>query len=214
MGKIKFFALITGMLFALLPCKSQVFDTIPLPPAEKTGGMPLMEAIKNRQSQRSFSSMDLSMQQMSNLLWAAYGVNRPNGYRTVPSAKSYYEFDIYLVKADGWYRYVPEGHFLIKTGDEDLRKFTGSQDYVQTAPVNLIYVADFERMTKDDEQNRIFWSACNVGFISQNVYLYCASEGLATVVRGQRDTEELRNALKLRPAQHVVLAQTIGHPEE
>jgi len=212
--KLKFFILITGMLFAILPCRSQVSDTILLPPVEKTGGMPLMEALQNRQSQRSFSSMDISMQQMSNLLWAAYGINRPNGYRTVPSAKSYHEFDIYIIKSDGWYRYVPEGHFLIKQGEDDFREYAGSQDFVQTAPVNLIYVADFERMTKDDESNRIFYSACDVGFISQNVYLYCASEGLATVVRGERDNDRARAAFKLRPGQHIVLAQTIGFPEE
>ena len=173
-----------------------------------------MEALQKRQSQRSYSNKDLSEQHHSNLLWAAYGMNRPKGYRTVPSAKSYHEFDIYIIKADGWYRYEPAGHFLIKMGDEDLRTIAGSQDFVQTAPVNLIYVADFERMTRDDDQNRIFYSACDVGFISQNVYLYCASEGLATVVRGQRDTDELREALKLRPAQHVILAQTLGYPEE
>ncbi|MDD2382450.1 MAG: nitroreductase family protein, partial [Mariniphaga sp.] len=102
----------------------------------------------------------------------------------------------------------------VKKGDEDLRKYAGSQEFVHTAPVNLMYVADFDRMKNEDEQNMIFYSACDVGFISQNVYLYCASEGLATVVRGQRDTDELRTSLRLRPAQHVILAQTIGYPGE
>lgn len=202
------------ILLAASPGLGQNLDTIPLSPVTPTGGMPLMEALQNRQSQRSYSQKDLAEMHLSNLLWAAYGVNRSNGYRTVPSAKSYHEFDIYILKQDGWYCYVPDGHALVKKGDEDLRKYAGSQEFVHTAPVNLMYVADFDRMKNEDEQNMIFYSACDVGFISQNVYLYCASEGLATVVRGQRDTDELRTSLRLRPAQHVILAQTIGYPGE
>lgn len=193
---------------------AQMPDTIKLPPAQKTGGMPLMEALQNRQSQRSFSSRELSQQQISNLLWAAYGVNRPNGWRTAPSARTYHEFDIYVIKSDGWYVYDALQHAILKMGEEDLREYAGTQDFVKTAPVNLVFVADFDRMTDADDAFRKFYSATDVGYISQNVYLYCASEGLATIVRGQIDKPRAKEALKLRPAQQVILAQTVGYPGE
>ncbi|MBA7571101.1 hypothetical protein ES708_12858 [subsurface metagenome] len=186
---------------------AQVIETINLPPVQKTGGMSLMEALQNRQSQRSFSSRDLSQQQISNLLWAAYGINRPNGFRTVPSARTYNEFDIYIIKPEGWFVYNPEQHAMLKMGNEDLREYAGTQDFVKTAPLNLVFVADFNEFRK-------FYSATDVGYISQNVYLYCASEGLATIVRGQIDKAKAKEVLKLRPDQHVILAQTVGYPGE
>lgn len=193
---------------------AQVIETINLPPAQKTGGMSLMEALQNRQSQRSFSSRELSQQQISNLLWAAYGINRPNGFRTVPSARTYNEFDIYIIKPEGWFVYNPEQHAMLKMGNEDLREYAGTQDFVKTAPLNLVFVADFNRMTNADDEFRKFYSATDVGYISQNVYLYCASVGLATIVRGQIDKAKAKEVLKLRPDQHVILAQTVGYPGE
>lgn len=193
---------------------AQVFETVKLPAAQKTGGMSLMEAMQNRQSHRSFSSKELSQQQMSNLLWAANGINRPNGLRTVPSARSYNEFDIYIIKHEGWFVYDPVQHAMLKMGSEDLRVNAGTQDFVKTAPVNLVFVADFDRMTNADDEFRKFYSATDVGYISQNVYLYCASEGLATIVRGQIDKVKAKEVLKLRPNQHVILAQTVGYPGE
>ncbi|MCK7519965.1 MAG: SagB/ThcOx family dehydrogenase [Ignavibacteriales bacterium] len=151
---------------------------------------------------------------MSDLLWAAYGVNRLNGFRTVPSARTFNEFDIYIIKAEGWYVYEPIEHVLIKMGNEDLRLSAGTQDFVKTAPVNLVFVADFDRMAGVDDEFRKFYSACDVGYISQNVYLYCASQGLATIVRGQIDKNKSKEVLKLRPNQHVILAQTVGFPGE
>ena len=114
--------------------------------------------------------------------------------------------------ADGWYIYERDDHDLIKLGNEDLREHAGSQDFVPTAPLNLIYVADHDRMTAYSRENREFYSATDVGFISQNVYLYCASEGMATVVRGLVDRDKLREVLKLKSSQHVLLGQTVGYP--
>lgn len=192
---------------------AQVMDTMHLPPAQKTGGMPLMEALQNRQSQRAYSSKELTHQQLSNMLWAAYGINRPNGYRTVPSARGLNEFDIYIITSQGWYVYDPDQHAMLQLGNEDLRDYAGTQDFVKTAPVNLIFVADFDRMTNMDDELRRFYSATDVGYISQNVYLYCASEGLATIVRGRIDKEKAKQVLKLHPNQHVILSQTVGFPE-
>lgn len=204
---------LTIVLFSVLTlCYAQVIETIVLPPANKTGGMPLMEALQNRQSQRSFSSKELTQQQLSDLLWAAYGINRPNGYRTVPSARTWNEFDIYIIKANGWYVYEPQQHALLKMGNDDFRVASAVQEFAHTAPINLVFVADFDRMTNADDETRKFYSATDVGYISQNVYLYCASEGLATIVRGQIDKQKMKELLKLRPNQHIILAQTVGYP--
>ncbi|MEX0980737.1 MAG: SagB/ThcOx family dehydrogenase [Bacteroidales bacterium] len=212
--KKKSITLLLGFLLFLgiEPANAQVIETIQLPAVQKTGGMSLMEAMQNRQSQRSYSNKDLTDQQLSNLLWAAYGINRPNGYRTVPSARTYHEFDIYIIKPEGWYLYNAEDHAMLKMGNEDLREYAGKQDFVKDAPVNLVFVADFERMTNADDAFRKFYSATDVGYISQNVYLYCASEGLATIVRGQIDKTKAKEVLKLQPDQHVILAQTVGYP--
>ncbi|NQU85421.1 MAG: SagB/ThcOx family dehydrogenase [Mariniphaga sp.] len=214
--KSRVIILIIGIFFGwgISSGLAQVIETINLPPVQKTGGMSLMEALQNRKSQRSYSSMELSQQQISNLLWAAYGINRPNGFRTVPSARTYNEFDIYIIKSEGWFVYDPELHAMLKMGNEDLREYAGTQDFVKTAPLNLVFVADFNRMTNADDEFRKFYSATDVGYISQNVYLYCASEGLATIVRGQIDKAKAKEVLKLRPDQHVILAQTVGYPGE
>jgi len=207
---------ITIVLIAVLvagiaiPLQSQ--ETIKLDEPERTGGMPLFEALDKRQSMRSFSSRELSGRDLSNLLWAAFGMNRDDGRRTAPSARNWQQFDIYLIMADGWYLYEPREHVLVKKGDEDFSKYAGSQDFVATAPLNLIFVSDHDRMTGASAENKEFHSATDVGFISQNVYLYCASEGLATVVRGLLDRDRLKELMNLRPSQHVILGQTVGYP--
>ena len=208
--------LILGIAFLCtsFSINAQVIKNIQLPPVQKSGGMSLMEALQNRKSQRSYSEKELTDQQISSLLWAAYGINRSNGFRTVPSARTFHEFDIYIIKPEGWYLYDAEKHSLLKMGEEDLREYAGSQDFVKDAPVNLIFVADFDRMTNVDDAFRIFYSATDVGYISQNVYLYCASEGLATIVRGQIDKTKAKEVLRLGENQHVILAQTVGYPGE
>jgi SagB-type dehydrogenase family enzyme len=212
--KLKFFIALLCIVFGFSEMNAQPLETIKLPAPQKTGGMSLMEALANRQSQRSYSSRELTQQQMSNLLWAAYGVNRPNGYRTAPSARAVHEYDIYIIKNDGWYVYDADQHAMLKMGNENLQEHAGSQDYVQTAPVNLVFVADFDRMEVYNEEMKVFYSATNVGFISQNIYLWCASEGLGTVVRGLIDKGKAKEVLKLRPNQQVILAQTVGYTGE
>jgi SagB-type dehydrogenase family enzyme len=191
---------------------AQVIETVTLPPAQKTGGMPLMEALQLRQSQRSFSSKELTSQQISNLLWAAYGINRPDGFRTVPAAKNWFEYDIYVLKSDGWFLYEVSKHTLLKMGNEDLRNIGGTQDFVKAAPLILVYVADFDRMTGATDDQKKFFSAVDLGYISQNVYLWCASEGLATIILGQVDKPKVNEVLKLKPAQQVILSQPVAYP--
>ena len=172
-----------------------------------------MRALKERRTQRAFSAQPLATQTVSNLLWAAFGVNRPaTGGRTAPSAHDQQEFTVYAASAEGLFAYDAQRHALSRVGSDDLRALTGTQPHVREAPLTLVYVAD-ERRMRDDETWRRFYAATDSGFIAQNVYLYCASEGLATVVFAAIDRERLAAAMRLAPTQRIVLAQSVGHPK-
>ena len=184
-----------------------------LPPPQTEGGKPLMQALKERHSTREFSSEALPPQLLSNLLWSAAGVNRPaTGQRTIPSARDWREIDVYVARADGMYRYDAKANALQPVVARDLRALTGVQDFVAMAPVNLVYVADFDRMEGAAAEQKEFYAAADAGFIAQNVYLFCASANLATVVRGSVNRDTLAKAMGLAPHQRIVLAQTVGYP--
>lgn len=186
---------------------------VPLPKPQTDGGKPLMQALQERRSGRLFRSEPLSPQLLGNLLWAAYGINRPgSGHRTAPSALNRQEIDLYVATAEGLFVYEAGSHALRRVHGEDIRGETGRQPFVREAPVNLILVADYGRMTNVPEEKKPVWSAVCAGAIVQNVYLFCASEGLATVVRGLFDEDALAKALRLGPEQKVVVAQTVGWP--
>ncbi|MFB3778376.1 MAG: SagB/ThcOx family dehydrogenase [Bryobacteraceae bacterium] len=191
---------------------AQEAQLIALPKPQTTGGMPLMQALNERKSTREFGAEKLPQQVLANLLWAAFGVNRPDGRRTAPSASNRQEIEIYAVMADGVFLYDAQAHALRQVAKEDLRAATGGQDWVARAPLNLVYVADYAKMGNQSEDNKRANSNVDTGYISQNVYLYCASEGLGTVARGGVNRDEIQKALKLRPEQRVVLAQTVGYP--
>lgn len=182
-------------------------------PTPISPSMTLDQALKRRRSTREFLPDTFSLQALSALLWAAFGVNREQqGGRTAPSAHNWKEIDVYAVLAEGAYRYEPRTHrlFLVKKGD--LRALTGVQDFVATALVNLVYVADFDCMAGVEESDRPFLAGADAGGISQNVYLHCAAAGLVTVVRASIDRRALAQALGLRTSQRVTLAQTVGYP--
>ncbi|NLW50653.1 MAG: SagB/ThcOx family dehydrogenase [Candidatus Brocadiaceae bacterium] len=185
-----------------------------LPSPQTTGGRPLMAVLKDRHSSRAFSSRPLPHQVLSDLLWAACGVNRPDGRRTAPTARNMQQIDVYVALPEGLYLFDPREHALRPVVAEDLRALTGTQAFAATAPLNLIFVADYARMGGGSDESKAFYAATDTGFSSQNVYLYCASEGLATVVRGMVNREALAAAMGLRPQQHIVLAQTVGYPAE
>ena len=188
---------------------------ITLPPPDRDGGMPIMKALARRHSARDFEPAPLSWQQLSELLWAADGINRPDvGEHTAPSAMNAQEIDIYVALAEGLYRYEPVAHALALLAHSDARRVTGLQEFVDAAPLDLVYVADHARMKLIPEGRRAEYAAVCVGAIAQNVYLYCASTGLGTVVRGLFDAAPLGEALGLRKHQHVVLTQTVGRPRD
>ena len=184
-----------------------------LPPPQTEGGKPLMQALKERHSTREFSPEALPPRVLSNLLWAAAGVNRPaSGQRTVPSARDWREIDVYVATAEGMYRYDAKANALQPVVARDLRALTGVQDFVAMAPVNLVYVADLDRMEGAAAEQKEFYAATDTGFIAQNVYLFCASANLATVVRGSVERDALAKAMGLAPHQRIMLAQTVGYP--
>jgi SagB-type dehydrogenase family enzyme len=200
-------------LFGMATAAARDSDVLKLPPPQTTGGKPLMQALKDRRSAREFAARPLPPQLLSNLLWAAAGVNRPeSGKRTAPSARDWREIDIYVATADGAYVYDPNAHALRRVLERDVRALTGRQDFVATAALNLVYVADRRRMQGANVEDQERYAAADTGFIAQNVYLFCASAGLHSVVRGLVDREALAAVLKLAPHQQIVLAQTVGYP--
>jgi len=187
---------------------------IPLPAPQTEGGKPLMQALKQRQTIRELKPEKLPAQLLANLLWAGCGINRPgSGQRTAPSAMNSQEVDLYVALPEGLYLYDVKPHQLLPVLDRDLRAKTSRQPFATNAPVVLIFVADLPRLTKAKPERREFYGAVDTGFISQNIYLYCASEGLATVVY-DLDRAPLATAMNLRPEQKIILAQAVGYPRD
>lgn len=187
--------------------------TIKLVAPDKTGGMPIMEVFSKRSSSRSFTDKALSDRILSNLLWAAYGINRSeSGKRTAPSALNRQEIDVYVVLKDGAYIYNAKDHKLELIIDKDISNMTGKQGFVSDAAVNLVYVADMDKSAGDNAEEKMMYAGAAAGFIGQNVYLFCASEKLNTVIRAYIDRDILGKALNLKPNQKIILAQTVGYP--
>ncbi len=216
----------TFPIFVALLCfasASLAADSAPvkLPPPDTKGGKPLMQCLKDRKTDRSFSARKLPVEILSNLLWAAGGINRPDsGKRTAPSARNRQEIDVYVAMEEGLYRYNAQSHALVPLLKSDLRRNTAhllqpSRGEIARAPLQLIYVADFSKMgMMSGKEEKEFYSAANTGFMAQNVYLYCASEGLATGVRAFVDKDALAKDMRLRDSQKIVLVQAVGYPHE
>jgi SagB-type dehydrogenase family enzyme len=192
---------------------------VKLPPPDLQSGKSLMQSLRDRKTSRSFSPRKLPLAVLSNLLWAACGINRPEaGKRTAPSARNWQEIDVYVAMEEGLYLYNAQTHVLEPVLKKDLRKQTTtflqpSRIQIAGAPVQLIYVADYAKMGFGaDEEDRIIYSSADTGFIAQNVYLYCASAGLATGVRGLVDRDALSKEMQLRDRQKIVLVQAVGYP--
>jgi nitroreductase len=195
------------------PARGDAHAQIDLPQPEKHGGLPLMEALARRQSLREFAPDALPLPVLSGLLWAAYGINRSNGGRTAPSALDAQEVDIYVALPGGAYRYDAAGNRLILAAGADLRRVSGYQDFVDKAPLDLIFIADHARLARIPVQQRTAYAYAAAGAIAQNVYLFAASNGLATVIRAWIDRSAIADALGLTHDQEVLLSQTVGYPK-
>jgi nitroreductase len=195
------------------PAKGSATPTIALPAPDKAGGLPLMQAIARRRSCREFATTELPLPVLSSLLWAANGINREDGGRTAPSAMHVQEIDIYVALPAGAYLYDAKAHALELVAGTDVRRVTGYQDFVDAAPLDLVYVADHGRMTLIPVASRESFASVAAGAIAQNVYLFAASSGLATVLRAWIDRDAIAGALGLAHDHQVLLSQTVGFPE-
>jgi len=195
------------------PAGADALKPVQLPTPRTDGGKPLMQALKLRATSRAFAPDPLPPQTVADLLWAAWGINRPGeGKRTAPSARNWQEIDLLLVDARGAWRYDAAANSLEPLVSGDLRHLTGGQDFVKDAPLTLVFVADPARMKGSEAASREAYAYADAAFISQNVYLYCASEGLATGVRAMVDRPALAKALGLGADRIVVFAQSVGYP--
>ena len=187
---------------------------IDLPAPWKDGGKPLAQAVWARRSIREFADKPVPLDVLSNLLWTACGVNRPaTGDRTMPSWRHAMDAEIFVAAADGAWSYDAKAHRLTQVLADDIRAETGVQDFVGAAPIDLVYVSDGARLQGAAGDEKRLWAFTDVGFIGQNVYLFCASEGLATVFRASLNRDRLAQMLQLPPTKFVTCAQTVGYPK-
>lgn len=197
--------LVIFLLFSWLTLPLDAQD-IQLSAPDKKGGKPLMQALSERKSAREFQEKELPDEVLSNLLWTANGFNREDK-RTAPTANNRQELELYLVMKSGIYFYNAREHRLALVKKGDYRKSAGTQTYVANAPVNILFVSDSGKASGKN------YAYTDCGFVSQNIYLFCASEGLATVVRGSYDKKVLEELLQLPANQEVLLTQTVGYPK-
>ena len=196
------------IMATMLTLSMNAQDIIPLLPPQITGGMPLMEALANRKTNRDFTQDELTPQQLSDLLWAAAGVNRPDGRRTAPTARNAQQIEIYILNKEGAYLYLPKEHALQLIEKGDHRTSGASQERFQECPLMLIFVANYDKMEGFSEESKVLFGGTDTGNISQNVYLYCAQENLATCALGSIHRDKLKELLKYNGT--AVLGQSVG----
>ena len=195
------------------PARGPSLGLMWLPTPRLSGGLPLMQALARRESRREFSTEPLDEELLSDLLWAACGINRAElGGRTAPSAMNAQEVLVHVALPSGLFVYDPKAHALERLADADVRPVTGYQDFVDEAALDLIYVADHARMSLVPAAQREAYAFAAAGAMAQNVYLFCASAGLATVVRGWFDARALGQAMVLAEDHQLLLTQTVGFP--
>ncbi len=195
-----------------LPVLGDASPEIALPAPSRAASMSLTTALAARRSERGFAGTPLPLQALSDLLWAANGINRPGGGRTAPSAHDEREVAIYVALPQGAYRFDPVDHLLRLVAVGDVRRVTGYQDFVDHAPLDLVFVHDAQPQSAIEAAQRTPFAFAAAGAIAQNVYLSCAAQGLACALRGSMDRDAIARALGLTHNQHVLLAQTVGFP--
>ena len=167
-----------------------------------------MEALANRKTNRDYTQDELTPQQLSNLLWAANGVNRPDGRRTAPTARNAQQIEIYVLNKDGAFLYLPKEHALQLVAKGDHRTKGASQERFQDCPLMIILVANYDKMEGFSDEAKEMYGGTDTGNISQNIYLYCASEGLATCALGSIHRDKLQELLKYNGK--AILGQSVG----
>lgn len=191
---------------------AQELKVIKLAAPDKTGGEPVMKVFNNRKSDREFAPGKIKDKDLSNLLWAANGVNRTDGKRTAPSAINAQDVDIYVVMEEGAYLYDAKAHALNPVAVGDFRAaVAGGQDFVKAAPISLVLVSDLTRLSKNPDEGTKLMGAVDVGVVSQNINLACAALGLATVPRASMDKAALQKALRLTDTHLILINNPVGY---
>lgn len=178
-------------------------------------GLPVMQAFKERHSERAYADKPLSLQDLSDLLWAATGVNRPDGHLTAPTALNKRDIDVYALTAEGAYRYDAQSHTLVPVeGSEGDHRalIRGFQTDFQLPPVTLIMVTTPSRFGVDDAKAAMIMGAADAGIVSENISLFCAGNGLVTVPRASMNQAELRELLRLPDNAYFILNNPVGYP--
>jgi SagB-type dehydrogenase family enzyme len=206
---------LTLALMTLSNVYSQELQAIKLNEPGKSRGSAVMKALSDRHSDREFDTKDISLQDLSDLLWAANGVNRNDGRRTAPSAMNRQEIDVYLIRKDGAYLYDAGSHTLKPVAKGDYRNaVAGGQDFVTSAPVSIVLVANLEKLSNAPEENTRLIAAMDAGIVCQNINIFCSAAGLSTVPRATMDKDELKNVLKLSDTQLLTLNNPVGYPKK
>jgi len=197
----------------VVPMELNSFETIKLQAPDIEGGVALLKATQERKSYREFAETNLSLKHLSEILWMANGVNREDGKRTVPSARALYPLITYAVLANGIYLYDPVAHELQPVVEGDYRNITGRQPFVDNAPLNVVFIANYEvyEAANMPEDRWLYLASLDAGHCTQNIYLYCASEGLKSVVRAGAQEKELLEALNLDEKHQFIVAHTVGY---
>ena len=211
----QFIIISTALIMASTGLYSQDLQDIKLNAPDKSRGSAVMKALSDRQSVREYDAKDLSLQDLSDLLWATNGINREDGRRTAPSAMNRQEIDVYVVNKDGAYLYDPASHSLKGLTKGDFRKaVAASQDFAATAPVSIVLVANLEKLGNPASENTRLTGAMDAGIVNQNINIFCAAVGLVTVPRGTMNKDELKQALKLSDTQALMLNNPVGYPKK
>ena len=211
----RFFIILTVSLVTTMSMYSQDLQVIKLNAPNKTRGSAFMQALSDRMSIREYDTKELSLQDLSDLLWAANGVNRADGKRTAPSAMNRQEIDVYVFNKDGAYFYDAVENALKPVAKGDFRKeVAASQEFAATAPVSLVLVANLEKLGDPKLENTLINGALDAGIVNQNINIFCAAVGLATVPRGTMNGEELKKILKLSDSQRLMLNNPVGYPKK
>ena len=203
--------IVLGSVAAMLPALAQASETVRLAEPDLAMEGSLMTALKNRHSTREYAAKDLTGADLSNLLWATAGVNRPDGRRTAPTALNLQEIGVYVVTAKGAFSYRHEGHELVKLTDKNLMPLVAmQQDFVNTAPLALVYVGD---LTKLPGERGAQMAAVDAGIAVQNALLYCSAAGLACVPRATMNVDGLAQALSLPKGAVPIMNVVVGMPQ-
>ena len=211
----RFIVILSVLCMTTMSLFAQDLQDIKLNDPNKSRGSAFMKALSDRQSVREYDTKDVSLQDLSDLLWAANGVNRPNGNRTAPSANNRQEIDVYVINKDGAYLYDPANHMLKPVAKGDFRKeVAGQQDFVTSAPVCILLVANLEKLGNPTAEGTRITAGLDAGIVNQNINVFCAAVGLATVPRGSMNKDELKKILKLTDNQYIMLNNPVGYPKQ